>query len=159
MSNHDRLVARVLLSCLLFVSLTAGLSGCKKSEEKQSKTAPGSTDGSTRAPASPKGDDPRRTGPSSDLTKPQVTLRPGGPDDPGGTQVLVDGKAVWPPSGPGCEALVSCCRAAAAVERAFGLACQLGLAQRRSSCGDAQVVLKRIIQERGATVPAACNTP
>jgi hypothetical protein len=89
-------------------------------------------------------------------TEPPVEIveSPQGP--PGGSQVLSDGKAVWPPKGPGCENLVKCCDAASKKDSAVGLACQLSLAA-DPDCAKALQSVKSMITQMGQALPPECK--
>ena len=91
--------------------------------------------------------------------RPEVTIQPAGPGDLGEHKVIADGMSVWPPAGPGCEPLVACCRAAAALDRAMGLACQLSVARQTVDCGKARAMMRRLIGERKMAVPGPCALP
>jgi len=84
----------------------------------------------------------------------EIVLSPGGP--PGGSQVLTDGKAVWPPKGPGCDSLVKCCDAASKQSSAVGLSCQLSLAA-DPDCNKALESVRKMIGELGQALPPECK--
>ena len=83
-----------------------------------------------------------------------IVLSPQGP--PGGSQVLTDGKAVWPPKGPGCDGLVKCCDAASKRSSAVGLACQLSVAA-DPDCAKALESVRKMIPEMGQALPPECK--
>ncbi len=72
--------------------------------------------------------------------------------------VTVEGSGpVWPPVGEGCDALVRCCDAMAAVERAMNLGCQLGAAT-GGTCPELQAKMTSMFAEMQpkAPLPAEC---
>lgn len=73
----------------------------------------------------------------------------------GGTNVTVDGRDVWPPSGDRCPALVQCCTdlAAAAATTQFGLACQLAVV-REPACKDSLATVAALLREQALETPA-----
>jgi hypothetical protein len=99
-------------------------------------------------------DDDEKSGPKG---KTAVEIVEGGKDMPGNAVVTSDGKAVWPPSGPGCGRLVACCDAASKESSAVGLACQLSVGTRPLDCGKALESVQGIIAELGLKMPEACK--
>jgi hypothetical protein len=88
---------------------------------------------------------------------PVVIAPPAGPPPPGGgSQVLTDGRPVWPPTGPGCDRYAACCQAASATASDIGLACQLAVATPPVDCAAALTSIRNMIGERGQTPPPAC---
>jgi hypothetical protein len=76
----------------------------------------------------------------------------------GGTEVLVDGKPVWPPKGPGCAELVACCNGFSGdqiADKAMGLVCQLSVTK-EADCPRALATVRAVVREKGATLPASC---
>jgi hypothetical protein len=67
----------------------------------------------------------------------------------------LDGRPLWPPIGPRCEALSRCCEALAGVEDALGLACLLAVG-RDPDCGTALQTVEAIAAEHGLSLPPAC---
>jgi hypothetical protein len=139
-----------LLTLSLVVLTLAGACG-QKAQPSGDRPSPRADAGPGDASA-PRPDDPMRQ-------RPDVTIRPGGPGDLGDQKVVADGMTVWPPTGPGCEPLVACCRAAAGLDRAMGLACQLSVARTPVDCGKALAMVRRLMGERMMAVPAACAMP
>lgn len=84
----------------------------------------------------------------------------GPPTSPGGpVQVNVGGQNVWPPQGPGCERLVSCCDAASAVNSAISLSCRLSVARQPVDCAASLTQVRNIMREMNVAEPAACAGP
>jgi len=106
----------------------------------------------SKAPSAPPPPEP----PGAGVAESQVTIRPGSNDLPGGAQVLLGDRPVWPPRGAGCDALVACCTAANVLSTAVGLACQLSVAVEPLDCRTALETIRREIGEQGLAVPAEC---
>ena len=91
---------------------------------------------------------------------PNTAPGPGPAPGPGldlpGVDVQVDGQSVWPPEGPGCAELVSCCQAAAAVHSPAQLTCQLMVAADPGNCPAALASFRQYLTEAGVAQPAAC---
>jgi len=73
-----------------------------------------------------------------------------------GLSVQQDGKSVWPPKGPGCEALVKCCDAFKN-DSTVTLGCQLGVTANPKDCKAASKTIKQMIQELGHKLPVECQ--
>jgi hypothetical protein len=69
--------------------------------------------------------------------------------------VRVNGQDLWPPKGPGCDALVRCCTALASLEDALGLCCLLAVG-RDPDCPTAMRTSEAIAGEHGLALPPAC---
>lgn len=69
--------------------------------------------------------------------------------------VSLDGKPVWPPSGPGCEKLIACCNPLAS-DDALALACQLAMGRDRE-CAVAQETVMQMVLEQGKVMPPSCG--
>jgi hypothetical protein len=69
--------------------------------------------------------------------------------------VMKDGKPAWPPVGPGCDALVACCKDAAPGRPDVDLACQLGAATR--DCAQGRKAVVELLDSDGTAVPATCR--
>jgi hypothetical protein len=77
----------------------------------------------------------------------------------GKTEVVVDGKPVWPPQGPGCADLVACCNgfSGSGVEiDAMQLVCQFSVTK-RADCPRALTTVRSVVSEKGEQAPAACR--
>jgi hypothetical protein len=74
----------------------------------------------------------------------------------GGVAVEQDGQAVWPPSGPGCAQLVTCCEQLAAIDQAMPLACQLAIANYHD-CGKAKASVAAMALQLKLSVPDSCR--
>lgn len=99
---------------------------------------------------------------------PAPAPQPVGGDDPqvvisagagglGGMQISSGGRAVWPPSGPGCDRYVECCNAAVAVDSSLGLACQLFVVTEPVNCNTGLTQVRSQLTELGREVPTPCN--
>ena len=75
---------------------------------------------------------------------------------PAGLSVQQDGKSVWPPKGPGCDALVKCCDAFKN-DSTVTLGCQLGVTANANDCKAASKTIKQMIQELGHKLPKECQ--
>lgn len=73
----------------------------------------------------------------------------------GNTQVQVDGRNVWPPTGPGCAELAACCAAAGSSD--VGMFCQMSVATLPLNCVAALGSVRTYLGERGMAVPPACQ--
>ncbi len=73
-----------------------------------------------------------------------------------GLNVTQDGKSVWPPKGPGCEALVKCCDAFKN-DSTVTLGCQLAVTANPKDCKVASKTAKKLIQELGHKLPKECQ--
>jgi hypothetical protein len=69
--------------------------------------------------------------------------------------VRVDGKSVWPPQGDGCEKLVQCCNAVAAIADPLALSCLLAVGHDHD-CGAARRTVAQITLEQGVPLPPSC---
>jgi hypothetical protein len=69
--------------------------------------------------------------------------------------VRVDGRDLWPPRGPRCDVLVSCCTALASLEDALGLSCLLAVG-RDPDCATALRTSEAIAGENGLALPPSC---
>jgi hypothetical protein len=77
----------------------------------------------------------------------------------GNTEVVVDGKPVWPPKGPGCAELVACCNGFSGddvVVKAMQLACQLSVTK-EPNCPRALTTIRTIVSEKGEALPSSCG--
>lgn len=153
---------RVIEICLCVVTAVClfAVAGCKSKEtEKETKAPapadPGKTEPMRTEPGKTEPGKPRPT-PAPDK-KSKVVIQPGTRDLPGNVKVSSGGKPVWPPTGPGCEKLVQCCKVASASVRAIGLACQLSVAKPPVDCGKALKTVTGIMKEQGKTPPKECS--
>ena len=142
---------RVLPLCLLgLLSACAGCSACNLVERLTGdEHDPGPGEPIVIAPVPAPG-----TGPAPS---------PGPAPAPGPTgggfpavEVEVDGQNVWPPSGPGCDALIRCCDAAAALHQPAELACRMFIAADTGDCPGARAGIHQYLIESGVSPPAAC---
>jgi hypothetical protein len=69
--------------------------------------------------------------------------------------VMKDGKSAWPPVGPGCDALVACCKDAAVGRPDVDLACQLSAV--KPDCEEGRKAVVELLENDGASVPDACR--
>jgi hypothetical protein len=78
----------------------------------------------------------------------------------GGFELTVEGTPVWPPQGPSCAELVTCCEGLGAGDgdgpNALQLACQLSVAK-GPDCKRALGTVTAIVQETGNAVPSSCH--
>src|SRR5450432_1358275 len=70
--------------------------------------------------------------------------------------VVRDGKSAWPPVGPGCDALVACCKDAATGRPDVDLACQMS-AVKPPDCERGRKAVVELLDHDGAPVPASCR--
>jgi hypothetical protein len=81
------------------------------------------------------------------------------------TMVLfTEGEPVWPPSGPGCDALIACCDDAATVDKGANFAYQLAIAAANEKgepepCVAARADIAAMLAEQNAAIPATCTAP
>jgi hypothetical protein len=73
----------------------------------------------------------------------------------GNVTVRLEGKPVWPPSGPGCERLIACCTPLAS-DDSLALACQFAVGRDRE-CAIAQQTIRQIVMENGLALPPSCR--
>lgn len=78
--------------------------------------------------------------------------------------LFTNGEPVWPPSGPGCDALVACCDDAAAVDKGASFGCQLAIAAANEKgepepCVAARADVVAMLTEQKAAIPATCTAP
>lgn len=76
-------------------------------------------------------------------------------DDDAHFVVMKDGKSAWPPVGPGCDALVACCKDAAVGRPEVDLACQLSAVE--PDCEEGRKAVVELLEHDDASVPAACR--
>jgi len=69
--------------------------------------------------------------------------------------VMKDGKPAWPPVGPGCDALVACCKDASTGRPAIDLACQMSAVE--PDCAQGRKAVVELLDHDGAAVPASCR--
>jgi hypothetical protein len=67
-----------------------------------------------------------------------------------------DGKPVWPPSGPGCAQLVTCCDQLTAIDHSMPLTCQMAIAAYHD-CGKAKATVIAMAAEKKLSVPDSCQ--
>lgn len=84
-----------------------------------------------------------------------IAERKGAPEGLGRSMVTVDDKPVWPPTGNGCEALISCCNEQSNDE-AVAMACQFAIA-RDKECGTALGTVTKVVTELGKP-PGSCSS-
>lgn len=73
----------------------------------------------------------------------------------GKVAVKLDGKPIWPPSGPGCDKLIACCTPLAS-DDGLAILCQFALGRDRE-CAVAQRTVTQIVAENGMALPPACR--
>jgi hypothetical protein len=83
-------------------------------------------------------------------------ITPNRGDGLGNMSVARDGKSVWPPAGPGCPQLVTCCEQLTALEDAMALACLLAMG-RDQDCATAKSTVWAIAQEHRLAMPDSCQ--
>jgi hypothetical protein len=66
--------------------------------------------------------------------------------------VMQDGKPVWPPVGPGCDAFVKCCNEASPGRPEINLTCQL-----MAATPDCEAGRKSVVEQLGHNAPASCR--
>jgi hypothetical protein len=69
--------------------------------------------------------------------------------------VMQEGKPAWPPVGPGCEALVACCKDAALGRPDVDLACQMSAV--KPDCEQGRKAVVELLDHDGTAVPTACR--
>jgi hypothetical protein len=74
----------------------------------------------------------------------------------GKTTVRLEGEPVWPPSGPNCEKLITCCTELAAADQFFALSCQLAIGRDRE-CAVARQTVAQMAAEQKRTPPPSCR--
>lgn len=150
----------------LGLALLLGLaqtSACGKKKEGSKEEAPSKSamdpapSGEARRTGEPPTDPvPRRRGGLGMTIGKDIKIVPGGPESLGGFKLLLKDKPVWPPTGAGCEKLVSCCTEAVKTARFVSIACQLGVTKAPIDCGRALTTVRKIMEEKKATPPPAC---
>jgi len=67
----------------------------------------------------------------------------------------LNGAPIWPPKGEGCDKLVACCTALAAIEKSLGLACLMATG-RDKTCAAAFATAIAVATEGSYALPASC---
>jgi hypothetical protein len=149
---------------------TVGVSGCGKrvSYVRQGGQWVGyaamSDDGSAAAPGEKQGVGTSKT--AQELTtyvmkspEVKVLIEPRKADGPGfgGSNLSMDGKPVWPPSGAACEVLVACCEQHLAADKRFELLCPFAIVRARGDCTSALATVNQIGAELGRPREGACK--
>ena len=99
---------------------------------------------------------PVATHPASDSTDAAPEC---GPENSlGGMCMSSGGKSLWPPSGPGCERVVSCCRAMSS-DTSPAARCLLASVAYPDDCTAMLKTIAAMAKEHGEDVSAACETP
>jgi hypothetical protein len=71
------------------------------------------------------------------------------------TAVSLEGKPLWPPSGPACERLIACCTPLAS-DNNLSMMCQFAVG-RDPDCAAARQTVTQIVLEQNKALPPSCR--
>ncbi len=149
-----------LIIPVIFCACGGGGKDAEAPRENSSGT-PAPSDAPAQGEAAPAegGDKPVGTKLMRDVSESKQTFAVGmGGGDPsslGNFSLRVDDKAVWPPKGPGCDALIDCCTKLLGLSENLALPCLMATG-RDKECSTAKRTVHAIAKEQGVTPPASC---
>lgn len=150
----------VVASAVVALAVTACTSSSQPAQTPATEPAPSEASPAEPAPADAEA---HHAGPVGTKLVRDVTESPetyeigeGGSEGLAGYMISHDGKALWPPTGPQCEMLVSCCQAIASQAKPVALTCLLAVA-RDKDCGIALSTVRSIVTEQSYAMPGQCQ--